>query len=87
MISEIMEVPFPLAVSRRLMSFLIFHISMFFSASFCTGADMLRGGVAREQRPRRVLCLLLSVVYVCEGEMRMKGMQGVSYTEKSHRLA
>jgi hypothetical protein len=32
-INEIMEVPFPLAASRRLMSFLTFHISMFFSAS------------------------------------------------------
>lgn len=33
MISEIMEVPFPLAASSRLMSFLTFHISIFFSAS------------------------------------------------------
>lgn len=28
-----MEVPFPLAASRRLISFFTFHISMFFSAS------------------------------------------------------
>jgi hypothetical protein len=31
--SEIMEVPFPRADSRRLISFLTFQISMFFSAS------------------------------------------------------
>lgn len=35
-----MEVPLPLAASRRLMSFLTFQISMFFSASFCCGALM-----------------------------------------------
>ena len=34
MIREIMEVPFPLAASSRLMSFFTFQISMFFSASF-----------------------------------------------------
>jgi hypothetical protein len=33
MMSEIMDVPFPRAASRRLMSFLTFQISMFFSAS------------------------------------------------------
>lgn len=42
MMSEIMEVPFPRAASRRLISFLTFQISMFFSASlgcsFCPGA-------------------------------------------------
>jgi hypothetical protein len=41
MISEIMEVPFPLANSSRLMSFLTFHISMFFSVSFACGALMM----------------------------------------------
>jgi hypothetical protein len=35
-----MDVPFPLAASRRLMSFLTFHISMFFSASVPLGALM-----------------------------------------------
>ena len=35
MMREIMDVPLPLAASRRLISFLTFHISMFFSASFC----------------------------------------------------
>lgn len=34
MMREIMEVPFPLAASSRLISFLTFQISMFFSASF-----------------------------------------------------
>lgn len=33
-----MDVPLPLAASRRLMSFLTFHISMFFSASLGCGA-------------------------------------------------
>ena len=45
--SEIMDVPFPLAVSKRLMSFFTFHISIFFSASLCAGADMLREGGPR----------------------------------------
>jgi hypothetical protein len=40
MIKDIMDVPFPLAASRRLMSFLTFHISMFFSASVPFGALM-----------------------------------------------
>lgn len=43
MMSEIMLVPLPRAASRRLISFLTFHISMFFSASApCPwgGADM-----------------------------------------------
>lgn len=31
---EIIEVPLPLAASSRFISFLTFHISMFFSASF-----------------------------------------------------
>lgn len=35
-----MLVPFPRAASRRLISFLTFQISMFFSASFACGADM-----------------------------------------------
>ena len=46
--SEIIEVPLPRAISRRLISFLIFHISMFFSASLAWGALILEidGGVA-----------------------------------------
>jgi hypothetical protein len=40
MIKEIIDVPFPLAASRRLMSFLTFHISIFFSASVPLGALM-----------------------------------------------
>ena len=36
-----MDVPLPLAASRRLMSFLTFHISMFFSASVPLGALMM----------------------------------------------
>ena len=38
--SEIMDVPFPRADSRRLMSFLTFQISIFFSASPVGGALM-----------------------------------------------
>src|SRR5690242_19909960 len=38
MMSEIMDVPFPRAASRRLMSFLTFQISMFFSASLGWGS-------------------------------------------------
>jgi len=38
MMSEIMDVPLPLAASRRLINFLTFHISIFFSASFACGA-------------------------------------------------
>jgi hypothetical protein len=37
MMREIMEVPLPRAASRRLISFLTFQISMFFSASFPWG--------------------------------------------------
>lgn len=40
MIKDIIDVPFPLAASRRLMSFLTFHISIFFSASVPLGALM-----------------------------------------------
>ena len=36
--SEIIEVPFPRADSRRLISFLTFQISMFFSASLGWGS-------------------------------------------------
>jgi hypothetical protein len=42
MIKEIIDVPFPLAASRRLISFLTFHISMFFSASVPFGALMVK---------------------------------------------
>jgi hypothetical protein len=41
MINDIMEVPFPRAASKRLISFLTFHISMFFSASFAWGSLMM----------------------------------------------
>ena len=47
MMSEIMLVPLPRAASRRLISFLTFHISMFFSASApwpWGGADMAAVG-------------------------------------------
>ena len=36
-----MDVPFPRAASRRLISFFTFQISMFFSASFARAALML----------------------------------------------
>ena len=36
-----MEVPFPLAASSRLISFLTFQISIFFSASLAWGALMV----------------------------------------------
>ena len=41
MMREIMEVPLPLAASRRLINFFTFHISMFFSASFACAALMV----------------------------------------------
>jgi hypothetical protein len=52
MIKEIIDVPFPLAASRRLMSFLTFQISMFFSASFACGSDMMKEGVPQALDPR-----------------------------------
>lgn len=55
-----MDVPLPRAASRRLMSFLTFHISMFFSASFGCGADMIAEGrrpkVAYSQERNRQNC-------------------------------
>lgn len=45
MMSEIMEVPLPRACSRRLMSFLTFHISMFFSASFACCCSLMLAGL------------------------------------------
>lgn len=52
--SEIIEVPFPRADSRRLISFLTFQISMFFSASFGGGALILaRRQLIREESYRR----------------------------------
>ena len=48
MTSEIMEVPLPRASARRLMSFLTFHISMFFSASLACCCSLMLAG--------RVLC-------------------------------
>jgi hypothetical protein len=44
MMREIMDVPLPLAASRRLINFLTFQISMFFSASFGCGALILIEG-------------------------------------------
>lgn len=41
MMREIIDVPFPLAASSRLINFFTFHISIFFSASFCCGALMM----------------------------------------------
>lgn len=43
MMREIIDVPFPLAASSRLMSFLIFHISIFFSASFACWTALILG--------------------------------------------
>lgn len=48
MMSEIMEVPFPRADSRRLISFFTFQISMFFSASFACCCWELMMGEAKE---------------------------------------
>jgi hypothetical protein len=45
MMSEIMEVPLPRACSRRLMSFLTFHISMFFSASLACCCSLILAGL------------------------------------------
>lgn len=41
MMSEIIDVPLPRAASRRLISFLTFQISIFFSASFAWASLML----------------------------------------------
>jgi hypothetical protein len=41
MMSEIMEVPFPRAASRRLINFFTFQISMFFSASLAAASLIL----------------------------------------------
>jgi len=41
MMREIIEVPFPRAASKRLINFLTFQISMFFSASFAWASLML----------------------------------------------
>jgi hypothetical protein len=41
MMSEIMEVPLPRACVKRLMSFLTFHISMFFSASLACCCSLM----------------------------------------------
>lgn len=45
MTSEIIDVPLPRASARRLINFLTFQISMFFSASFACGALMVSGGI------------------------------------------
>ena len=47
MMSEIMEVPFPRADSKRLISFFTFQISMFFSASFACCCWELMVGEAK----------------------------------------
>jgi hypothetical protein len=55
MMSEIMEVPLPRACVKRLMSFLTFHISMFFSASLaCCCSLMLAGLVLCEPWVQRL---------------------------------
>jgi len=54
MINEIMDVPFPLAASKRLINFFTFHISMFFSASFACGALIVKIG-GRENPGKRSL--------------------------------
>jgi hypothetical protein len=45
MMSEIMEVPLPRACVKRLMSFLTFHISMFFSASLACCCSLILAGL------------------------------------------
>lgn len=59
MMSEIMLVPLPRAASRRLMSFLTFHISMFFSASLaCCCWELMMAVVPKDggaEGSRRVL--------------------------------
>lgn len=47
---EIIEVPLPLADSSLFINFLTFHISIFFSASFCCGALIFAGGAAGGRR-------------------------------------
>jgi hypothetical protein len=67
MIKEIMEVPFPLAASRRLISFLTFQISMFFSASVPLGALMVK-----VDRPLEGLAVEGSwSKFVCSMQMRV----------------
>ena len=60
MMRDIIDVPLPRAVSSRLMSFLTFHISMFFSASFCAGADMLRAGGTQKAASECAVLVTLS---------------------------
>ena len=58
-----MEVPFPRAASKRLMSFFTFQISMFFSASLAWASLMLVVDDASRSRVLRGLhdrCLTLS---------------------------
>ena len=49
--SEIIEVPFPRAASRRFMSFFTFHISKFFSASVACWALMMGDGRRQDGSP------------------------------------
>lgn len=67
MISEIIDVPFPLAASRRLMSFLTFQISMFFSASFAAGSDMMSKRVLQPpevgEGEFEIMCVTKSLMY------------------------
>ena len=49
--SEIIEVPFPRAASRRFMSFFTFHISKFFSASVACWALMMGDGRRQDGNP------------------------------------
>jgi hypothetical protein len=71
--SEIMEVPFPLAASKRLINFFTVQISMFFSASFAWASDILTGlDASRVGVLEVVLSLFLdSVVHRVKNNLRI----------------
>lgn len=73
MTREIMLVPFPLACSRLLMSFLTFQISTFFSASFCGGSAAIVAAAAGGGAGRRWRA----------GENRGSRFEGSGYAWKS----
>lgn len=53
MISDIIEVPLPLAASSRLINFFTFHISMFFSASLACGCELIMA--TQDQAPLKAV--------------------------------
>jgi hypothetical protein len=74
MIKDIIDVPFPLAASRRLMSFLTFHISIFFSASVPLGALMaMREGCSRALPSKELVQITVLDSGGCE--MRLAGVR------------